>query len=145
MGEWQPLVSARYTSARERAIDMQPKTRLRCVVAAAAAAVLGCESPQAKALDQFWGSFTSGQFTDPARWFTGIVPGPGDVAIFRVFGNNPAPYTVTFPGQSILLPPKNYTNTELRVGPNTVDFVPAGGAALSLLACCGLFRRTRRR
>jgi T5SS/PEP-CTERM-associated repeat protein len=92
-------------------------------VNASVAAAAALASPSAQAFDRFWGGFTSGVFTDPARWLAGGVPGAGDAAVFRVFGGTPAPYTVTMPGARLIDPPAHYVNQALRVGPNTVTLV----------------------
>src|SRR5437763_3898098 len=108
---------------------MRHRARLRLVAASALTAIGSC-SPQARAFDRFWNSFSSGNFGDSTKWLGGAIPGSNDAAIFRVFGGTPAPYTVTFVGRSVLLGPADYVNDQLRIGPNTVTFAQSFSPAL---------------
>ena len=73
---------------------------------------------------QLWKTNASGAFNDAANWNL-AVPDSDDIAYFRYLGGGtPAPYTVTFPSGSVIQGPVNYVSGALRVGPNTVSFVP---------------------
>jgi T5SS/PEP-CTERM-associated repeat protein len=97
------------------------KTRRR--VLAVSMAALGYAAPPAHAIDRFWATFASGNFTDTTKWVGGAIPGSGDAAIFRVFGSGAGPYSVTFPGHTIVQGPANYSTDTLTVGSNTVTFL----------------------
>jgi T5SS/PEP-CTERM-associated repeat protein len=101
-------------------------------LAAASAAIVGCASPNVRAIDGFWGGFSSGDFTDASKWFVNVRPTSDGAAIFRVFGGTPAPYTVTFRGQLIFLGTRHYVNDSLRIGPNTVTLAQSPDLNLSL-------------
>ena len=73
---------------------------------------------------QLWKTDASGAFNDAANWNL-AVPDGDDIAYFRYFGGGtPSPYTVTFPTGAVVQGPVNYVSSALRVGPNTVSFVP---------------------
>ena len=67
-----------------------------------------------------WISNVTGSFTDPNNWSMG-VPGAADNLVFNR-GN--FTYTVTFPGQAVVLGPKNYATDAVAIAANNVTFGP---------------------
>lgn len=65
-----------------------------------------------------WITSGSGSYSDGANWSLG-VPGASDNVIFSQAG---VTYTVTFPGQAVVLGTKNYASSGAAIGSNTVTF-----------------------
>ena len=80
------------------------------------------------ALETQWSTAASGTFTTAANWTNG-VPDGDDRAVFIQPG---ASYTVTFPGTPPITGGTHYTNDQLSVGSNIVDFTRTFSATYTL-------------
>ena len=81
--------------------------------------IAGMVAAVAHANTDLWITSSSGLYTVSTNWSAG-VPGAGDGVVFDRTGG--ATYTVTFPGQSIVLGTKNYVSAGTSIGSNTVTF-----------------------
>jgi T5SS/PEP-CTERM-associated repeat protein len=109
---------------------MKSRLRLRCFAASAAIASLGPVVVYADT--KLWIAPGNGFYTDSANW-SGGAPGTNDFVWFNfLFGSgNPNPFTVTLPGQQVILGPRNYASFELRIGPGNATFAQSNQPFLS--------------
>jgi hypothetical protein len=79
----------------------------------AALCILGVVAAVAHANTDLWITSSSGLYTVSTNWSAG-VPGAGDGVVFDRTGS--AIYTVTFPGQSLVMGTKNYVSAGTSIG-----------------------------
>jgi len=74
---------------RRLRVSIASTSLARARTACAALAVLACaflvRPPDLRAADVFWNGASSDEWTDPANWDGGVVPGPADTAVFDIF------------------------------------------------------------
>ncbi len=70
-----------------------------------------------------WAAAVNGNFNDATKWTGGVTPGTNDGDWFNVALTFSTPYSVTFPGNTILQPIASYQGNSLSIRANQVTFL----------------------
>lgn len=83
--------------------------------------------PRASATERVWAAAVDGVYTDATKWTGGVAPATTDDISFKIAANpsSAPPYSVTFPGNTIIQPVANYLADSVYLDSNRVTFLPS--------------------